>query len=540
MANILPELGATGSAPLIMHLQNVNMTVDGGIQTVVGVTRSAGTKTRGGLDFQNSESGVQWQTNFGGGPNGYMWTAGLNNTDFSNAVFLGHFSGNAWNRIHMSPKANNGFEFHLGSSVGNNNVRHWCIGGSDTLVGQAVGRHLIVCDPTQPGTRIDTGTFDIASLDEQGFTCDTSNSWDTTYNWWYWSRFCKILKTRAGACGVYGTDASLSSCAIEAVTKAWALIETSSGNFTINTPFKFGDGVTTLTNPDSNCVLTAPTPAKDAGDDRYHLTDESLPFYCDPAGETVTFTNYTFNWGIPSEFDFDNDTNANWTWNNATFNGFGLMWIGYDHDIYGTANPAGTGGADIVLNGGQFHGTINGDVEMVEESDLNDLTINGMLDVVAYDWNLTLDNVQVSGDLTNVGPFGLTVTATNGTTFGNVLNVGTAPLGPGEIEILRPVSIAIHVTDTDGVAIQGARVEVSANQTVGSLTDQDVILTGVTDVNGDISTASFNYEDAFGSGLEIVIKVRQGTVSPYKRPAFGTGTITSTGYSVVVALLADE
>jgi len=502
MANILPETTATGSEPLILHLENALMDDGGESFTSFGTVKGEGNKTKGGLAYQAGESGVQWQVHGGNsGPNGYMWTAGLNNTDFSNSTFLGHFSWNAWNRCMISPKADEGLEFHLGSSVGNANVRHWCLGGMDTLVGQGVGRHVIVVDPSQAGTRADTGTFNVSSIDEKGTSCDTANSWDTgTYNWIYHSRFCKILKTKAGACGVYGTNASLSNCAYEAITKAWALIETSAGSFTINTPFKFGDGSTTLTNPDSNCVLTAPTPAKDSGDDRYHLMDTSLPFFCDPSGETVTFTNYTFNWGIPSLFDFDTDTASTWTWTGFSINNAGTFTIGADHDITGTASLAS--GSNVVLNGGEFHGTINGNVELTAATDLNDLTINGNL-LVNINANTTLNfsNVVVTGTVQNDAGSRTLVIIPTGTSSLTASDPGTGN-GQTDVQALGTIEVTNLVT--------GSRVRVTRDDTSAEL------------FNGSESSGTISFTTDYAGAFTVT--VRKASSAPYYIPYVSGGT----------------
>jgi hypothetical protein len=128
----------------------------------------------------------------------------------------------------------------------------------------------------------------------------------------------------------------------------------------------------------------------------------------------------------------------------------------------------------------------------------------------------------------------------------NVIGGGQAPGGIrngafATTVVNNAAPITITITDNSGTAIENARVEVSATETAGSITTGDVLLTGLTDVSGVIQDAGFNYEGAFDpSGLDVKIKARQGSVSPFKVPASVTGAILPAGLTITIALLADE
>ena len=105
----------------------------------------------------------------------------------------------------------------------------------------------------------------------------------------------------------------------------------------------------------------------------------------------------------------------------------------------------------------------------------------------------------------------------------------------------QTVTVALTVNDEDGDPLQNARVRITAAETVGTITTGDLILTGTTDVNGEIETTTFNYEGAFDpSGLDIEIKVRLHSSSPYYKPFDGAGVILNTGYSGTVGMTLDE
>jgi hypothetical protein len=182
-----------------------------------------------------------------------------------------------------------------------------------------------------------------------------------------------------------------------------------------------------------------------------------------------------------------------------------------------------------LLSGGAFDCDISYDSGA--STTLTNVTCNGAIDFTTAG-TYTLDGCNIN-EVTNSSGGVVTLILTNGASVGT----NTGP----NITINNPVTISITVTDTDNVAIQNARVRVTATETVGTITDGDVIVEGLTNASGVVETTSFNYESAFDpSGLNIQIKARQASVSPYKKPFQGAGTITSFGFSTTVALLEDE
>lgn len=115
--------------------------------------------------------------------------------------------------------------------------------------------------------------------------------------------------------------------------------------------------------------------------------------------------------------------------------------------------------------------------------------------------------------------------------------------GTGTVTVTAGLlTIRVTVTDASGTPIENARVEIRATETVGTVTTGDVILTGLTNASGIIEDVGFVYEAAFDpSGLDISIKARQGSVSPFKVPSTTAGTIVSvSGFSTIIALQPDE
>jgi hypothetical protein len=90
----------------------------------------------------------------------------------------------------------------------------------------------------------------------------------------------------------------------------------------------------------------------------------------------------------------------------------------------------------------------------------------------------------------------VTLNIQNGGDTPTVRNSGTAPT------INNAVTITI-----DGVA-QGTAGTMIANETVGTVTIGDVLLSGLADSTGAITDTGFNYEAAFGAGLDVLVRAR--------------------------------
>jgi hypothetical protein len=71
------------------------------------------------------------------------------------------------------------------------------------------------------------------------------------------------------------------------------------------------------------------------------------------------------------------------------------------------------------------------------------------------------------------------------------------------------VTINNAVTLTVGGVTEGAAVKIIANETAGSITVGDVIFEILADVNGVAQLTTFNYEGAFGAGLDVIVRARQ-------------------------------
>lgn len=152
------------------------------------------------------------------------------------------------------------------------------------------------------------------------------------------------------------------------------------------------------------------------------------------------------------------------------------------------------------------------------------------------DFELVADNVtfnsRVSLQLEYRGGDTLTWVNENGSN----LSVDSiyAPAG-GTVVVVESVPITLTVLDIDdNTAIQDARVRVVAGSG-GSATEGDVLLEGLTDINGQI-TANFRYSiDQPVTGV-----VRKGSTSTYYKSTPISATIQSTGLTTNIFMIKDE
>ncbi len=138
------------------------------------------------------------------------------------------------------------------------------------------------------------------------------------------------------------------------------------------------------------------------------------------------------------------------------------------------------------------------------------------------------------------------VTNSTGEVEINISGGGTVPTvtdgtsGSGTYVVNNNVSITITVTDDEGTAIENTSVRIIATETVGTITTGDELYKGLTNALGVVTT-TINYEAAFEpTGLDISIKARQGSVSPYKVPASTLGVISSAGFTATITMQPDE
>jgi hypothetical protein len=316
-------------------------------------------------------------------------------------------------------------------------------------------------------------------------------------------------------------------------------------------PFRIGDNSTSTQFTDQGNTIISPV-SNDSSDPRNRLTVQAMRTYLNlrnNAVDTAVFSG-TYIWGTRAKFDWDQDDAAVVTLSNPTFTGMGTITFG--SSITGSATFNNTN--EVILNdtGVDLDGSVfknaNGSYALdfqggaMDIADMRFETYSGK-HAILIDTAGTYNFSNVFFDQS--GTNDIETTHASGTVTINISDGGITPTvtetGAGAVVVNNNVSVSVTINDSSGSPIEDARVEITATETVGTITTGDILLTGLTNASGLLETTTFNYEAAFDpSGLDIQVKVRQGTSSPFKKPFTGTGLIAFTGYSTTVSLLDDE
>jgi len=524
---------------------------------------SAGVKSLGSLPIANNAG--DWERD----PDASTAAAGYNYDFYSNfsvanetKLLVWHTQSNAPNRIQKNTVQQAGTQVRIYSGTGSPPTE-WIafnVGGNDTPASSSVSGHypfvIDMNDTTSPDDS--SGTYDNTDVSGYGLWCNNFAMTGGATMWCYESPLYVFDTTKSSANTPFFSGAG--SSVIDIVTEVNGTDYTNKkGNWVrkigsvifIDVAFKVGDNSSNTSWTDSGFTIISP-PTNDTADPRNRLTTQACRFYINlrnNASDVARF-NGTWQWGTRAPFDFDQDDNAKVILTNPTFKGMGAFTLGSS-----VTGPATWDNVDEVIfadtgvdvDGSTFKNT-NGNhaLEMTAgamnianmrfesyagaHAILIDTAGTYEFDNVFFDQSGTNDVENTSGGL-------VTINVVNGGTVPTITNTG----GGSTTTVNNNVTLNVIITDTDAVAIQNAMVEVTATETVGTITDGDVLLKGLTAANGAIANTALNYEAAFDpSGLDIQIKARQGTTSPYKKPAISTGTVSSSGFETTIALIADE
>jgi len=351
----------------------------------------------------------------------------------------------------------------------------------------------------------EVGTYDNTNVDAYGHVQNLANMTGGTGAWNFMQR-AHVFDTAKNATNIIKfTGASDFDDIIDAVlgtsytNKIGAWVTQLSSTYFVPVAFQIGD-TSTATNFD--CVgKTIVSPSdNDASDPRFRLTTQACRVYIDlrnNAADDADLDNSTWVWGTAAAFDFDTSNAAAITIQNAVFSGMGDFTLG--DSVTGAATFGLAAGFDVISNGANIDGSnITGTGDLVLNSatggDLSNVTVAGDIRVnIAANTTLTWTNVTVTGDVFNDA----TLNTLQIDVIGGDVSTGDAGTGNGQTNLQRPVTVSVHVVDDLGANIEDVRVEVTATETIGTITDGDVLLTGLTSAAGNIEDTAFNYETEF-------------------------------------------
>jgi len=373
-------------------------------------------------------------------------------------ILVWQYQHNAPNRIQMDTQANNGLFIRISSGAGGNvNYRDYIVAASDLLTGGGMnGINPIVIDLNDSVTQDSSaGTFDNTDVQGYGIGQNYGVMAGSNSALLYVQRAHVFDTAKNGTNIVKFTGTSDFDDLIDAVlgvstaTKIGGWVQKLSDTYFVPVAFQIGDASTTTNFNDNGVTVVSPA-SNDANDPRYRLTNQAMRVYAvlpnNATNGTVTLSG-TYSWGTAAPWDFDQNDAAVITIDGATFSGMGDFTLG--SSVSGAATFSLNAAATVIINGADLDGSvINGDCELLTDTDLSDIRITGDLRVnIAADTTLNLTNVTVLGDVFNDAT-GNTLTINQS---GGALTAGDAGTGNGQTNIVASNTLTITGVPTGGI-----------------------------------------------------------------------------------------
>jgi len=526
---------------------------------------NSGVKANGSLPL--ADSATEFDNNANGSTKGYAkefenGQSPVYDVSSDTKVMLWHNQCNAPNRIQTDTVANGGLILRLYSGTGAPPTvyRDFYVGGNDTPYAASIsGQYPLVLDLNDATHDASSGSFDNTSVTSIAILTTRANLAGTSTNWNYQGKMYVIDTTKASSSTP--TFSGSGATALDAVTAIQGTDYTDKyGNWVrkigavifMDMPFRIGNNSSITTFDDEGNTIISPK-ANDSADPRVRVTTQAFRTYLNlrnNIADTADFSG-TWIWQVRSPFDWDQDDSAVVTFDSPTFKGMGEFTLGSSITgpaIFDDVDAVVFADTGVDIDGSTFRNQ-NGShaLELTAGAmDIADMRFESyagahaiLIDTLG---TYNFDNVYFDQSGTN----DIETTHGSGTVTINISNGGTVPTvtktGAGSYVVNNNVTLQIKVTDTSGTAIDGARVRILANETVGTITTGDVLLTGTTNGSGIIEDTAFNYEAAFDpSGLDVLTTVRKQTSAPYYIGAEDVvGIITTAGYSNIIALVSDE
>ncbi|MHA1814128.1 MAG: hypothetical protein ACTSYX_11935 [Candidatus Thorarchaeota archaeon] len=491
----------------------------------------------------------------------YDFPSGPHNVATDTKVLVWHTQSNAPNRVQADTVANGGQTAVLWSGAGSPsaNYRRYEVGGNDTPMCATVSGPLhFILDLNNSDSDASGGSYDNTDVRIYSIWVKPLGMVGNSSSWRYETPayLFDTIKSSSDTPTFSGAGSVMVDCVdliqgADYTDKLGTWVRRTGSVIFIDVGFRLGNNSTITEFDDEGLTIISP-PNNDPADPRIRITTQACRVYLNlrnNVADTADFSG-TWQWGTRAPFDFDQDDSAIVTFASPTFIGMGTFTLG--SSITGPATFddvdevvfADTG---VDIDGSTFRNQ-NGShaLEMTAGAmDIADMRFEsyGSAHAILIDTAGTynFDNVFFDQSGTN----DIETTHASGTVTINISNGGTVPTvtetGAGAVVIVNAVPLSITVNDDAGTPIENARVQVTATETVGTITDGDILLTGLTNGSGVLEDLAFNYEAAFDpSGLDIFIKARQGSVSPYKVPTNASGTLTTAGFSLTIAMQPDE
>lgn len=440
--------------------------------------------------------------------------------------------------------ANNGFQAVIGNSSANYN--RWTVHGRDTL--PKGGWFSVAIDPTTTATNVEGTPTTVTSTFGSRIFMTGSVSKGNPFAIDY-SRYGRSIIIDDGEIANPGnfTDAATQN---DLVANKWGLFEASGGGFAQKGLFQIGTVASLAYFSDSNKSILI--------EDTLHVGTGFNEFEVLNAGTTLIWNGISISKiGTVGRGLFTVTDNATVTIDGCTFTDMSTFSFLSNSTITGTVFRR----CDLVtqagstITGSTFTNSTSATSLLADNLALvtgNTFVSDGSNHAVeitsigggSLDWNN-----QLSGYVTGTAGSPATTSATGnealyvnvavGTLDVNVTAGASVPsirtAGATVNVIAGAVTLTITIQDTSGTAIQNARAYVLAGA-VGALTEGTVLISALTDVNGQVSVTQ-----TYSLDQSITGRVRKSSVSPYYKTGVVVGTISKdAGLDATIIMLSDE
>ena len=515
------------------------------------ITQSAGS-------FQNNNNGISKGI-------GYDFLASSADIDTvgTERIVLWHSQFNAPNRINVDTLANAGVVFKLynGASVAgvlSTSYKAFYLGGQDTPYAECIkGQVNFVVDLKADNYDAEFPLLSGVSQNTHAYSIEYKKAnMSSTVSHWNFNAKLYVISSKNNSESPRFSGSSTFTQAVEYIqgndytSKLGNWIRSIGDVIFIDMPFiigslssgstRFDDEGKTIVSPFNNQSNDPRIRARENNTFNWQINLTSSIDTADISG--------TYIWQTQSFAIFDAVPGATITHANSKFSGLNLdIRDGNTGYIFCDKCYSVTGNDLSFVNlNGTFSNPLGLELLITSEDmtivDSNFLNYTGKIALFIEDaGTLTLENVFFDKS----GTTDIQVNTAIGTVTTIIIDGGTIPrinnTGAGTFVLINNKTINVTVVDSNNTNIPNARVYITAAETKGTITIGDQILQDVTtSISPIVTKTDFNYEEAFGAGLSVNIRIRKSSQAPFYKTSESTGTITSEGLNLTVKMILDQ
>ena len=543
------------------NVHNVSPTTNARFVSLINAPTSVNAKAAGNLPITQSAGSYQNTNNGISKGIGYDFLASSADIQTTNAtkVVLWHSQFNAPNRINISTVADGGavFKLYNGASVGgvlSTSYKAFNLGGQDTPFGECIkGQVNFTIDLQADNYDTEFPLLSGVSSNIHAYSLEFKKAQmgNTASNWNFNGKLY-VVSSQNDSESPRFTGTSNFVQAVEFIqgtnytNKLGNWIRSIGDVIFIDMPFIIGGllaGTSTTFDDQGKSIVS---PANNQSNDPRIRAKNNTTFNWEidliTVGDSANISG-TYIWQTPSRVLFNAIDGASITHNNSKFSGLSVEFIRNNTgNVFCDKCYYVAVGTNNTISG-TFSNPLDGHLlitaEIMNLVDTNFINYSGKQAILIEDpGTLTLENCFFDKS----GTSDIQVSAPGTTTI--IIDGGTIPrinnTGGGTVVLINNKTIIVLVLDANGANVANAIVYITAAETKGTITIGEEILQNVTTGTGSVSKTDFNYEEAFGTGIAVNIRVRKSSQVPFYKTNESTASITPEGLNVNIKMILDQ